>query len=149
MATLIRIPGGSGSVRASNGNETPAGYMMKAVALGDTFPGFGANVIPLCINAAASAHCSGGGGFMTISASASGTAALAYNGRNAVTAYVKSNMSCDYEATGGSSATRSYCGGTCSMTASNIWLPDLFDYDFTAIQNSVTSGTVTVWLEKS
>lgn len=113
----------------------PAGYKVQSTILGDTFPGFNSDVIPLVMSASASLS----GGI------SSGTSDIRFND------IVAGSLSGGgYYTEGGSwysvnSVSTSKSG---SGAVTGIFLPYYFNYDYEAIKNSVTSGTCIVWLRK-
>ena len=140
MATKIETGGGyqagyddgsaagsaSGSSSRANKLHFPDGWSLHATALGEGFPGFGSNVIPVCMNGASRTYSWGRN---------VGSHSEYINGK---TAYGFNYNSHD-PATEGSEG---------SSYAYNLFLPAFFGFDWTAIQNNIKSGTITVWLTK-
>ena len=140
MATKIETGGGyqagyddgnaagnaSGSSTRAGKLHFPDGWSLHATALGEAFPGFGSNVIPVCMNGASRNYHWGRN---------NGSFSEYINGK---TAY-GFNYNCHDPATEGSEG---------SSYAYNLFLPAFFGFDWTAIQNNIKSGTITVWLTK-
>lgn len=113
----------------------PAGYVFKSTALGNTFPGFGDNVIPITLDVSSSAYrYHPNVTFNTIDTS--GSSAL--NGKTSSSTYTKASQGMD----------RGSLEIWGNATAYSVFLPYFYNFDYTAIQNAVKSGTVTCWLEK-
>lgn len=136
MATIIRVGGGGTDIDAYH---FPDGYSLHSTALGETFPGFGSNIIPICINASLSRSWtegkdSGGGknGSQNVRTNVS------YNGKTALTTIG------DVDVWRASTS----AGASYSSDAYSIFLPFFFNFDYSAIQSNITSGTITVWLQK-
>ena len=123
----------SGSSTRAGKLHFPDGWSLHATALGESFPGFGSNVIPVCMNV----RYSGDGGQYWddthVNVHVSGSASI--NG-NTVTA-------ASYNKNGNGGHTGIFGGW-----ANNIFLPAYYGFNWSAIQSSITSGTITVWLTK-
>lgn len=118
----------------------PRGYSLHSTALGETFPGFGSNVIPICIDASLSRSWTDGknsGGGKNGSQNVRTT--VSYNGKTALTTVGDADVwRVDTSA-----------GVSYSSAAYAIFLPVFFNFDYSAIQANITSGTITVWLQKN
>jgi len=140
MATKIETGGGyqagyddGNSAGSASGSSTragklhfPDGWSLHATALGESFPGFGSNVIPVAMNGKSRTYYWGrNNGSHT--ESINGVAAYGFN------------YNCHDPATEGSEG---------SSYAYNLFLPAFFGFDWTAIQNNIKSGTITVWLTR-
>ena len=134
MPTIISNAGGS-----AFGGLFPAGYSkMKSTALGDVFPGWSADIIPICINVSSStdwsvSFSSGQRGYGTQSTSRSLNSKTASSGSTDIGVYCTADG-------------RTY--GTIHSYGYSVFLPFFYNFDFDAIKRNVTSGTCTVWLEK-
>lgn len=131
--------GGSGgnSLEALGFINIPEGeWVMKSTLKDDVFPGFSENVIPLTMSFSgvngSSSHGNCTWGSLDCSASRS------LNGKTTVA--TSGHMSFDISRGGA----RVSCGGS----ASHIYIPAFYNFDLTAIQKGVTSGTITCWLQK-
>ena len=121
MATIIRIPSGGSDVEKDY--HFPKGYILKSETLGDSFPGYGANVIPIVVKANvvgrwAWRHQAGG--------ETRGDRFVSLNG--------KDFMKMDAESSNGNN----YISGTVSCDV--IFLPELYGYDFKALKNACATG---------
>ena len=116
----------SGSSTRAGKLHFPDGWSLHATALGEAFPGFGNNVIPVCMNSASRTYY-WGRNVGSHTESINGVAAYGFN------------YNCHDQAKEGSEG---------SSYAFNLFLPAFFGFDWTAIQNNIKSGTITVWLTK-
>lgn len=116
----------SGSSSRANKLHFPDGWSLHSTALGETFPGFGSNVIPVCRN---------------------GQSRTYYWGRNngSHTEYINGGAAYGFNYNSHDPATE---GSEGSSYAYNLFLPAFFGFDWNKIQSSITSGTITVWLTK-
>lgn len=117
----------------------PKGYTLHSTALGETFPGFGSNIIPICINASLSRS-------WTEGKNSSG----GKNGSQNVNTKVTYNGKTALSTTGDADVWRvdTSAGVSYNSQAYSIFLPFFFNFDYSAIQTNITSGTITVWLQK-
>lgn len=122
MARGVNLLGGGKSI-------FPSGYKFKALALGDTFPGFGPDIIPICSDVLASGSGSASNTWVSFSGQ------YPYNGKNA--AYLSARV-CNVN------------GQTSSATAYayNVFLPIFFNFNYALLQNTVKTGTITAWLQR-
>ena len=123
----------SGSANRANRLHFPDGWSLHATALGESFPGFGSNVIPVCMNQSEWAN--------------------GYFYWDAVQVGVNDGKSNSIN--GGTSASVNYkknANGShfsdITLSAYNLFLPAFFGFDWSAIQNNIKSGTITVWLTR-
>ena len=133
MPTINELNGGGSSLNSMGFINVPSGnWKIKT----GSFPGFSENVIPLTmsfsgVNGSAShGNCTWG--------SLDCSASRAINGKTAVS--TSGSMWFEISRAGASVN----CGGG----ANHIFIPMFYDMDLTAVQNNVTSGTITSWLEK-
>lgn len=131
MPTILRTGGGGDTL-------FPAGYEWKSTALGDVFPGWSADIIPICINV------SKGTSYSIDYASGSRnmgskTSSSSINGKTS--AYASTSFA-TYSTAGGS------VSGTVTANSYSVFLPYFYNFDFDAIKQNIKSGTCTVWLEK-
>ena len=145
----------------------PAGYQMKSTQNGDTWPGFGSRVIPLVLysrnlayngttsySGTASASASkeygfyGNGSWMWIDVDAYSSGSYLHANAHAVISVPNNQARNTITASGQAnipySGSTSYSG---TVTANHIFLPPEYNWDWDALQKSVTSGTIEVWLE--
>ena len=147
MATKIETGGGyqagyddgsaagseSGSSSRANKLHFPDGWSLHATALGETFPGFGSNVIPVCMNQSEWAN-----GYFYWDAVQIGVndgKSNSINGNTSAAVNYKKNANGSHFA-------------DITLGANNLFLPAFFNFDWNKIQSSITSGTITVWLTK-
>ena len=132
MPTIIRTGGGGDPL-------FPAGFKWKSTALGDTFPGYSDNVIPIAMNRQATKS----DGYFTLGTGSQGvgdiTTTQSLNGKKTTDSKVHLHYS-------SSNSRLSY--SSVFSNAYSVFLPFLYNFDFNALKNSVKSGTPTVWLEK-
>lgn len=130
MATIIRVGGGGTDIDAYH---FPDGYSLHSTALGETFPGFGNNVIPIAMNISSS---------WTYGYNDGKPVTTGTYGDNKINGKVALNAS--------GYITTTNRVGTCAggSTAYSVFLPFFFNFDYSAIQTNITSGTITVWLQK-
>lgn len=116
----------SGSTNCASKLHFPDGWSLHATALGETFPGFGANVIPICMNGASRNY---------------------HWGRNngSFSEYINGKTAYGFNYNSHDPATE---GSEGSSYAYNLFLPAFFGFDWDKIKSSITSGTITVWLTK-
>lgn len=147
MATKIETGGGyqagyddgsaagsaSGSSSRANKLHFPDGWSLHATALGETFPGFGSNVIPVAMNQSEWAN-----GYFYWDAVQIGVNDGKSNSINGVT-----SASVNYK----KNANGSHFADI-TLGANNLFLPAFFGFDWNKIQSSITSGTITVWLTR-
>lgn len=137
MAVIIHSNGGGGF-----GGLFPSDYTkMKSTALGDTFPGWEADIIPICISTSASTYKNfdapaGTTNQGTISGSKT------FNGKT-VASVSSGSITCT-----NSTGTTAVRIPNINANAYSVFLPYFYDFDFDAIKRNVTSGTCTVWLER-
>lgn len=135
MAVIIHSNGGGGF-----GGLFPSDYTkMKSTALGDVFPGWTADIIPICITVETSTSFSinfesGQRGYGDQNSSKTINGKTAVYGRTA-------SLGVYCTATG-----RVY--GDTKGWAYSVFLPYFYNFDFDAIKRNVRSGTCTVWLER-
>ena len=110
-------------VKRGGGNIFPAGYVLKSETLGDSFPGYGANVIPIVVRASVT-------GYFAWRHQAGGTT----RGDRFVSLNGKDFMKMDAGSTNGNN----YISGTVSCDV--IFLPELYGYDFEALKNACATG---------
>ena len=116
----------SGSSTRAGKLHFPDGWSLHATALGETFPGFGSNVIPVAMNGKSrNYHWGRNNGSHTESINGVAAYGFNYNSHDPATE-----------------------GSEGSSYAYNLFLPAFFGFDWTAIQNNIKSGTITVWLKK-
>ena len=132
MAIINRFPqGGSGDISKIIPNF-PKGYVMKSTALGDVFPGWSADIYPVCIDMIKSRS--------SITPDTWGnhsiTTNLKPNGSSKNALYVYADVNPPV-------TTTLYQAGT----AYSVFLPFFYDFDWELIKEKITSGTCTVWLE--
>lgn len=123
----------SGNANRANRLHFPDGWSLHSTALGESFPGFSSNVIPVCMNQTEWAN-----GYFYWDAVQVGVDDGKTNYINGVgSAYVnykkKANGSRFSDIT---------------LSAANLFLPAFFGFDWSAIQNNIKSGTITVWLTR-
>ena len=116
----------SGSSSRANKLHFPDGWSLHATALGESFPGFSSNVIPVAMNGASRNYHWGRN---------NGSFSEYINGK---TAYGFNYNSKDPAKEGSEGSSYAY----------NLFLPAFFNFDWTAIQNNIKSGTITVWLTR-
>lgn len=116
----------SGNANRANRLHFPDGWSLHATALGESFPGFSSNVIPVAMNGA-SRNYKWGRNVGSHSEYINGTTAYGFN------------YNSHDPATEGSEG---------SSYAYNLFLPAFFNFDWDKIQSSITSGAITVWLTK-
>ena len=147
MATKIETGGGyqagyddgnaagnaSGSSIRAGKLHFPDGWSLHATALGETFPGFGSNVIPVCMNQSEWAN-----GYFYWDAVQVGV----NDGKsNSINGNTSAAVNYKKKANGSHFA-------DITLAANNLFLPAFFGFNWTAIQNNIKSGTITVWLTK-
>lgn len=132
MAVINRFPqGGSGDISKIIPNF-PKGYVMKSTALGDVFPGWSADIYPVCVDVSvASKSIAVQGSWSRNNLTSS------YNINNIRVLNAYASIANPPEATLSLNSVYAKC----------IFLPELFNWDWNAIKTNVTSGTCTVWLE--
>ena len=148
MATIINASGGGGDWLKNFGfTNIPAGnWQIKNAPLnGDVWPGFSSNVIPLCMNLTASFSGGATGGNNSNSVSYTINTTPQINSINAGTITGNGRGGVNKSFTSGQAATASVSG---SVEIYNVWLPRYFNNDLTALQTGITSGTISIWLEK-
>ena len=133
MPNIISISGGGGTSSSWFTNIPDGNWVLKSTAKGDTFPGFSNNVIPLTANFStdyrkSSSNCTSG--------SLSDNRTISVNGKRALYSYA--SMGFDISRGGAD------VHGTAN--ADNVFLPFYYDFDLTAVQEGVTSGTISTWL---
>lgn len=136
MATKIETGGGyqagyddgnaAGSSEKAGKLHFPDGWSLHATALGETFPGFGSNVIPVCTNGASRTYHWG-------------------QNNGSVSEYINGKTAYGFNYNSKDPATE---GSEGSSYAYNLFLPAFFNFDWNKIQSSITSGTITVWLTR-
>lgn len=143
MATKIETGGGyqagyddgnaAGSSEKAGKLHFPDGWSLHATALGETFPGFGNNVIPVCMNQSEWAN-----GYFYWDAAQIGVndgKSNSINGATSASVNYKKNANGSHFA-------------DITLGANNLFLPAFFGFNWTAIQNNIKSGTITVWLTR-
>lgn len=148
MATIINISGGGWDWLKNFGfTNIPAGnwQIKNALLNGDVWPGFSSNVIPLCMNLTASFSGGATGGTNSNSVSYSFSTNPTINGIGAGSITGSGRGGVNKSFTSGQQATGSASG---SINIYNVWLPRYFNNDLTALQAGITSGTISMWLEK-
>ena len=132
MPTILRTGGGGDTL-------FPAGYEWKSTALGDVFPGWSADIIPICIN---------------INTSRSYSVNFQSGQRGYGDQYSSTSIKGTKAVEGGIQGLGVYCTadgrtyGTVRGYSGSVFLPFFYNFDFDAIKRDITSGTCTVWLEK-
>ena len=101
----------------------PKGYVLKSETLGDSFPGYGANVIPIVVKA-----------------NVIGRWAWRYQagGETRGDRFVSLNGKDFMKMDAGSTNGNNYISGTVSCDV--IFLPELYGYDFEALKNACATG---------
>lgn len=141
MAVVIQSAGGGGGF----GGLFPSEYSkMKSTALGDTFPGWDNDIIPICISVKATkdwtADFEPGQRWYD-----SPTSSLTINNKTVASADTSIGVY---------STARGTVYGGINGNAYSIFLPYFYDFDFNAIKNnkanieSMALSTPTVWLER-
>lgn len=131
MPTILRTGGGGDTL-------FPAGYEWKSTALGDVFPGWSADIIPICIDISTSKEWivnfqSGQRWYTgpTVSQTINNGTAISSNTSLRVASTADGNIY-----------------GELSCDGYSVFLPFFYNFDFDAIKRDIRSGTCTVWLEK-
>ena len=147
MATKIETGGGyqagyddgnaagnaSGSSIRAGKLHFPDGWSLHATALGETFPGFGSNVIPVCMNQSEWAN-----GYFYWDAVQVGV----NDGKsNSINGNTSAAVNYKKKANGSHFA-------DITLAANNLFLPAFFGYDLTATQKGVTQTNIEAWLQK-
>lgn len=145
MPTSVLV-GGGGTLRLSGDKEFPSGYAFKSTYMGNTFPGFGSNVIPLTMQISLSTG-SYGSSHMGTSCGSEGHTNKTINGTVAAKIDLYGNSRCDNPTAvwGGRRIYNSASGSGVDIVE---FLPPFFNFDWDALQVGITSGTITSWLEK-
>lgn len=133
MPNAVQIKGGGVSswfINIPKGN-----WVLKSTAKGDTFPGFSDNVIPLCIDVSESYS---GHSVNNTSGQMSDSRTVKVNGKSVF--YIYGHMSFEI------ARAQSWLDG--NGNAKSIFLPVYYNFDLTAVQQGVKSGTISTWLEK-
>ncbi|MEA4875393.1 hypothetical protein, partial [Anaerorhabdus sp.] len=122
-----------GKVLAKSDGFFPAGYKFKSVALGNKFPGFNNNVIPIAmdLNGSGGTQHTGGGG-------------TSWNGSSKI----NNETALTFGYSIGGLAQYNNIIMTSRATAYSVFLPYFFAFDYEKIKNTIKSGNVTCWLEK-
>ena len=133
---LITRKGGTslaslGFINVPNGN-----WVLKSTTTGSTFPGFSSNVIPIAMNTGSSCSRSHSNYTSSSPMTTSGSTAINEKTASAINASASKGIN------------RESLSVNASTTAYSVFLPWFYDMDLTAVQNGVTSGTITAWLEK-
>lgn len=142
MATIISNSGGG-----SFGGLFPPGYpKMKSTALGDTFPGWSADIIPICIN---------------INTSRSYSVNFQSGQRGYGDQYSSTSIKGTKAVEGGIQGLGVYCTadgrtyGTVRGYSGSVFLPFFYNFNFEDLKNDKSSirsmavgDTATVWLER-
>ena len=110
-------------------------WILKSTAKKDTWPGFSDNVIPLCIDVSASYS---GHSVNNTSGQMSDSRTVNVNGKSVF--YIYGHMSFEI------ARAQSWLDG--NGNAKSIFLPVYYNFDLTAVQQGVKSGTISTWLEK-
>lgn len=145
MAVVIHSNGGG-----NFGGLFPSDYPnMKVSALGDSFPGWDEDIIPVCVSVSKSFN-------KTISVppgtTNQGTINESRSINNKVAAKISSSNITANSQNAGSTASVSI--PNLAATAYSIFLPYFYNFDFTALKNaknsirSMAEGNPTVWLER-
>ena len=126
--------GESGTASMTGFVNVPAGnWQWKSTKTGSTFPGFSDNVIPICgSRSGSSSH----GWSENTQIGFSGTCSISLNSQNVASA------------TASKGANVGSTNWGINMTVQNVFFPQYYGMDLTATKNAITSGTITVWLEK-
>lgn len=132
MPNIISIPGGGGS-SSWFANVPDGNWVLKSTANSDQWPGFSNNVIPLCgtFSTSYSGHSNN-----CTSGNMSGNKSATQNGKTALSVSGSMNFA----------ISRGEANISGSGKAYNVFLPAFYDFDLTATQEGVTSGTITAWL---
>ena len=120
-----------GFINVPNGN-----WVFKATSTGSTFPGFSDNVIPMAMDTGSS--CSRSHSNYTSSSAMTTSGSTAINGKTASAINASASKGINRESLSVSANTTAY----------SVFLPWFYNMDLSAVQNGVTSGTITAWLEK-
>lgn len=123
----------SGSSSCASKLHFPDGWSLHSTALGETFPGFGSNVIPVCMNQSEWAN-----GYFYWDAVQIGVndgKSNSINGNTSAAVNYKKNANGSHFA-------------DITLAANNLFLPAFFGFDWDKIKSSITSGKITVWLTK-
>ena len=123
----------SGSSTRAGKLHFPDGWSLHSTALGETFPGFGSNVIPVCMNQGSTA--TGWLYWDNTNFSVNDGRSNSINGNTSAAVNYKKNANGSHFA-------------DITLSANNLFLPAFFGFDWSAIQTSITSGTITVWLTR-
>lgn len=141
----------SGNVIAwlQKGNRTGpdpiSGYRFKSIKLGNIFPGFGADVIPITLEESVHGDAYGHGGSGQEDDTEKFSKTKKINNVTALSIDGKENTSVDASIPGNGGAGASISG---TGTGFQLFLPYFYDFDYTAIQSGISSGTVSDWLER-
>lgn len=130
--TLCNLGGsGGGSLKDLGFVNVPSGtWVFKSTKNGNTWPGFSSKVIPLTMQRGASASGSSLGGIT----------GNVYDSKVNNVNYVYLNTS--------KGSSNGQVGMNSSATNDYAFLPYAYNMDLTSVQNNITSGTITCWLEK-
>lgn len=138
MPTLVRICGGGGTSLSDLGfKNVPEGdWVLKSTAFGDTFPGYGSNIIPLVVESM------GASAYINYGTAGNGRHYHGYakiNNRNAV--HQDEMINGDGEILPQVWAW---------ATGYNLFIPAFYDYDLSATQAGTTDTSIkiTAWLQK-
>ena len=143
MATKIETGGGyqagyddgnaSGSSTRAGKLHFPDGWSLHATALGESFPGFGSNILPVCMNQSEWAN----GYFYwdAVQVGVNDGKSNSINGNTSAAVNYKKNANGSHFA-------------DITLGANNLFLPAFFGFNWTAIQNNIKSGAITVWLTR-
>ena len=143
MATKIETGGGyqagyddgnaSGSSTRAGKLHFPDGWSLHATALGESFPGFGSNILPVCMNQSEWAN----GYFYwdAVQVGVNDGKSNSINGNTSAAVNYKKNANGSHFA-------------DITLGANNLFLPAFFGFNWTAIQNTIKSGAITVWLTR-
>ena len=123
----------SGNANRANRLHFPDGWSLHATALGETFTGLSSNVIPACMNQSEWAN----GWFYwdAVQIAVNDGKNNSINGATSASVNYKKNANGSHFA-------------DITLSAYNLFLPAFFGFDWTAIQNNIKSGTITVWLTR-
>lgn len=136
MAVIIH-GSGNGGIGASFPIDYPN---MKSTALGDTFPGWEADIIPICITLNGTTN-------KYIDAPPGQTNQGAITGNETLNGKTVASITSDGIVVYSTANSKTRIDNV-QFFAHSIFLPYFFNFDFDAIKNTIRSGTCTVWLER-
>ena len=125
----------------------PAGYVPKSILLGDVFPGFNSDIIPLCISSTISAGGSASSGKEVYSCGW-GTNSGNYSIGGIIAFLINASGGGEWRNGSYTSINGLSTRGSASAVGNGIYLPHYFRYNWKELQNTIKSGTVICWLQK-